>query len=563
MKQFFKSIEIKKVAIFLLIISIGIFFRFIGINWDQGFHLHPDERFLTMVGIASKIPPDFFTYLNPSLSTLNPTNNNFSFFVYGIFPITLTKILALLLNFNSYNNFTLVGRFLSGYFDILTIIIIFLFTRDLELKTKIPRTTKYFASFAYSITVFAIQLSHFFTVDIFLNFFMFASVYLAFHYMITDRFRFLILSPVFFGLAVASKVTALAVLPLILFFILYPAFKKGRKIFSKLSLAEESLKIIFYIIISYLLVRLADPYMFGSTNLFLPILNQDFLKSLHQLMAYNSPEVWYPPNIQWINKMPVIFALQNIIFFGVGIPYFLLLILGFYKSLRKKQPILFAILSWVFLMFLYQSVQFVKTMRYFIYLYPFFAIFTGIALSNIYKKFPKLIFIIIPILLIWPLFFISIYIKPHSRVTASQWIYQNLPNNSVILSEYWDDGLPLPIPGENKTFTTKEFPVFDIDTSQKWQTMDTMLQQGDYLILSSNRGWGSIPTVPNKYPQTSKFYADLFAGKLHYQKIAEFTSYPSLRYLGIPIDFPDGWAEEAFTVYDHPIVMIFKNMNHK
>jgi len=56
----------------------------------------------------------------------------------------------------------------------------------------------------------------------------------------------------------------------------------------------------------------------------------------------------------------------------------------------------------------------------------------------------------------------------------------------------------------------------------------------------------------------TRFYQGLFAGKLPYKKVAEFTSYPSLTYLGIPLTFPDDCAEEAFTVYDHPRVMIFK-----
>jgi hypothetical protein len=109
-------------------------------------------------------------------------------------------------------------------------------------------------------------------------------------------------------------------------------------------------------------------------------------------------------------------------------------------------------------------------------------------------------------------------------------------------------------------YDIQELPVFDPDTQQKWDKMDSLLGQGDYLILSSNRGWGSIPTVPERYPQMTKFYHDLFAGKTDYKKVAEFTSYPSLTYLGIPITIPDENAEEAFTVYDHPVVMIFKHI---
>jgi len=54
-------------------------FRLIGLNWDQNQHLHPDERFLTMVGIAMKEPPTFVDYLNPTTSTFNPTNIGYPF----------------------------------------------------------------------------------------------------------------------------------------------------------------------------------------------------------------------------------------------------------------------------------------------------------------------------------------------------------------------------------------------------------------------------------------------------------------------------------------------------
>ncbi len=169
--------------------------------------------------------------------------------------------------------------------------------------------------------------------------------------------------------------------------------------------------------------------------------------------------------------------------------------------------------------------------------------------------------IIIVMLLIWPVGFSSIYMTKNSRVAASEWIYQNLPSHATIASEYWDDALPMPVAEEHgKQFVSVELPVFDPDTPQKWDRMSALLNQSDYYILSSNRGWRSITTVPEKYPLMSKFYRDLFANKLPYRLIKEFHSYPSLSYLGVPITFNDASAEEIFTVYDHPQVFVFKNL---
>jgi len=70
---------------------------------------------------------------------------------------------------------------------------------------------------------------------------------------------------------------------------------------------------------------------------------------------------------------------------------------------------------------------------------------------------------------------------------------------------------------------------------------------------------GSIVRVPEKYPLMSQFYQDLLSGRTQFELVAEFNSYPSLEYLSIPITFDDSWAEEAFSVYDHPQVLVFRN----
>ncbi len=39
-----------------LILLLGAYFRLTGVEWDDNTHLHPDERFLTMVETALSLP---------------------------------------------------------------------------------------------------------------------------------------------------------------------------------------------------------------------------------------------------------------------------------------------------------------------------------------------------------------------------------------------------------------------------------------------------------------------------------------------------------------------------
>ena len=267
----------------------------------------------------------------------------------------------------------------------------------------------------------------------------------------------------------------------------------------------------------------------------------------------------FPPTIQWLSKTPILFPLQNLILFGVGIPIFLLFLIGVYKIIVTKKPIFYLVLFFITTFFVYQGIQRVTTMRYFLNIYPFIAIFSAIGLTAITKKIrTAYTAIFLTIILIWTLFFMSIYTKPNTRLAASAWIYSNISEDNIILAEHWDDALPISVNGQYKNYNVIQLPVYDQDTDEKWVKMNTLLSQGDYIILSSNRAWGSLMSVPERYPRMAKFYQDLFDEKLEYKKIKEFTSYPSLSYLGIPVSLDDTFAEENFTVFDHPKVIIFQ-----
>jgi hypothetical protein len=156
--------------------------------------------------------------------------------------------------------------------------------------------------------------------------------------------------------------------------------------------------------------------------------------------------------------------------------------------------------------------------------------------------------------------FLSIFAQRHTRLRASEWIYENVKPGAVLAFEHWDDPLPLNLPEHSSSiFTGRDLPVFAPDNEEKWMQMEEVFANADYYILSSNRGWGSIPTAPERYPKMSRFYEDLLSGNnTKYRLVAEFHSYPSLKYLGLPITMPNQWADESFTVYDHPQVMIYQ-----
>src|SRR3989339_1399681 len=114
-----------KKLLFAGVFLLAFGFRFYGVNWDQDQHLHPDERFLTMVTGAIDWPDNLYEYFDTSHSPLNPHNRGHDFFVYGTFPVFLTKYAAEILGQADYNGIAITGRQLSALFDLGTVVLIF------------------------------------------------------------------------------------------------------------------------------------------------------------------------------------------------------------------------------------------------------------------------------------------------------------------------------------------------------------------------------------------------------------------------------------------------------
>ncbi len=159
---------------------------------------------------------------------------------------------------------------------------------------------------------------------------------------------------------------------------------------------------------------------------------------------------------------------------------------------------------------------------------------------------------------VWAISFEHIYGQTHTRIQASNWIYQNIPAGASVSNEMWDESLPMPVsghqPGEYKQIGYDIYS--DRPPAETADYFVKQIEQTDYIVEASNRLYATMPKLPWRYPVQNRFYELLFNGNLGYTLVATFTEYPTVPLLNWQIN--DDHADESFTVYDHPKVYIFK-----
>ena len=109
---------------------------------------------------------------------------------------------------------------------------------------------------------------------------------------------------------------------------------------------------------------------------------------------------------------------------------------------------------------------------------------------------------------------------------------------------------------------------FPVDNQSKYENILHTLEVGDYLTIASNRFYDTESRNRMRWPMTTLYYEKLFAGELGYERVALFDEpyqfgpwRVSDQYL--PIFDSPAWlneieGDEAFHVYDHPAVFVFR-----
>ncbi|MCL4458962.1 MAG: DUF2298 domain-containing protein [Chloroflexi bacterium] len=550
------------------ILILAAAFRYFGVNWDQSQHMHPDERQITMVALNLSLPwpPNWSNLVDPHLSTLNP-----HFFAYGSFPIYLLRLIALIAslanpNLDSYNYLNLVGRFISASFDLGIILVSY------RLATIVYGRSVALLSAAFiALTVFHIQAAHFYAVDTLLTFFVLLSLLAALHVLRRPTISNSIFAGSSVGLALACKVSALPIIvPLVGAFLLASPPQHAED----LSQRRPSLPYLWHKIALLSLALTSTVVVFFITQ---PYALLDWTSYLSDVIYQNNMVrgiIDLPYTRQYVGTISYLYFLTNLTIWGMGPLLGSVAVAGtilvIVRGLRQPRQEEWLLLAWVIPYFLITGSFYAKFMRYLLPIMPLLSIYGAAALlwlrDRLKRQNPPLMLMVNAFIasvvlasLFYSLAFVSIYSRPLTRVTASRWIYEHIPPGSILSYEHWDDRLPFDLVVDGKHRASNEYkflemPLYEKDDQAKLYLIIRNLGQSDYIVFSSNRLYGSIPKSPERYPLTTRFYELLFDEKLGYHLKKVFTSYPGL----FGLQLVDDWADESFTVYDHPKVLIFE-----
>lgn len=531
---------------------------------------------------------------------------------------------------NEFRHITAVSRLITALFDVGTVGMVFLLGRRVY-----GTAAGLLAAALLGLTVLHIQLAHFFAFDPFMTFGVVTAVYgmVAGLAQSPNRWVYWLLAAVATGMAIGAKFSAvLLVIPL--FLALFLAWDEKRPYQPRHFASWPWVwQLAVLLGIASLTFALSNPFAVldwtcdPSTParqigpLTIPAVNwrSCFLDniSLQNAMASGSSDNTFTR--QYISTPPYLYHIEMQTKWGMGpflgVSAFVGMIWAIWKtadfllsqlfSTRRKisglvpstQYSVWVLLAWVLPFFLINGFFHAKFMRYMQPITPFLALFAAALLCQwAQKTWPGKVALAIVVaatgFYAWA--FVNLYNQAHPWDTASTWIYTHIPPGAIILNEQWDDPLPtnLPVGGKMRQaaeYTTHELTWIDgpdaRDHEEKLAQNLLWLAQADYVVIASNRVYGVVPRLPQRYPLSSQYHQLLFDGSLGYEAVYVNGRFPHLFGLSIKPDtfsWPGlhpplltaqfleqlpgltwGRADESFMVYDQPLTMIFQNVERK
>ncbi|HYI15602.1 MAG TPA: glycosyltransferase family 39 protein, partial [Thermomicrobiales bacterium] len=422
----------------LLIVAVGLLLRAYGLNWDDGLYLHPDERFIAIVSSDRiDMPPsdDIGSIFDPETSPLNPRRNDPASgqplsFAYGTLPVYVQSATAWAVNLftetdhQSYPHIYKVGRVLNVLLDTLTIGLVFLLAQRLYRPSA-----GIVAAALYALAVLPIQLSHFFTVDIWLTFFVTASLYLAIRYVDQPTYGRALLLALPVGCAFATKASVPSLIVPLLLMAGWAFWKSTDRLLvvsSMLSAGAVSL-IVFTIFEPYAIVNSAP-----------------FIEDIRIQARIVRGEYDVPFTRQFIGLTPGLYELRNLFLFTIGPAFLIAGLFGVAHAAQRlwarRDPALLIALSWVVAYVPTLLITEARFLRYALPLVPILAVLSGGLLTTRVQVERRLLMrvattSVLIVTAVWAIGFTTIYSREHPRIDASKWMAANIPPGSAITAE--------------------------------------------------------------------------------------------------------------------------------
>ena len=571
-----------------LILLLAVVLRLYGINWDQGGLFHPDERaFLSQV-YNLEVPEgdEWSNVLEPDLSTLNPGSFN-----WGSLPHYALKAVQYAVapyKWMSLFELRYAGRALSALSDTATVFLVFLIGRAV-----FSSRVGLLAALLSAIAVQQIQLSHFFAVETFMTTLIVASIFYSLRVAQEGRRRDSVLAGVMFGFAVATKFSVLPLgLALVGSHLIYSISRKGDRfdsdgIGSDAAAGRQwvSFKNIVITVVAILVTLVVtQPYMFLDFG--------TYVESISTQGEMVRREVDFPFTRQYEDTPRYIYQIVQLGTWGLGPVLGIAAWLGLLGAVvagvlaRRKADLV--ILAWVLPYLLITGWFDVKFMRYMMPLVPFLILYGARLLWWAFEVIKSLQpnrrwLQVLPITLVllftahYSLSFMNVYQGQHPLNEVSNWLELNARPGSIVVQEHWEEG----IPGVDGLRMHNRADLYNGENKKKFDELTALLAESEYFVLLSNRLYATIPRLPERYPLTSVFYEKLFSGELGYEM-----AFSSGRYVGgLGVDYYEdpfarldfgpperfqqpsdglfnagfGWADESFSVYEHPQTFVFFN----
>jgi hypothetical protein len=471
-------------------IGLGIVCRFAGVNWDNARHLHPDERFLTMIVPELRLPQSVGAYFDTARSTLNPQNlENVGLFVYGQLPLFLVKAIASVLGRDNYDDVLGVGRTISALFDCISVLLLWRIGQKLG-----NRVLGVFAAALLALVPLHIQQSHFFVVDTFATTFLLAAFLWCLRgteTMHKPGFASALpwlLAGAFWGAALASKISSLFFalpLALLLFYATRqhsaPKENTPSSSVTRHTVSRAVVNGVVLLLATFVVFRIAHPMAFAGEARPATLAglldvrpapqrpeNKSFWQSVSEQKKITDGEVPVPFNVQWIGRRNYVYPLGNWLGWGTGWALGLAGLAGtawvLWRGLKPKHGTVETLPSaliiaavWIVFSIVYFGGQFSKFTRYYLPATPFLCLCAAWFLHHLATRSTTsthtvddrtsfnrtLPALCLGLTALWGLAVTSIYARPHPRVAATKWIGANVPPGTVVANETaWDDALP-------------------------------------------------------------------------------------------------------------------------